>query len=51
MAVPRCDPALMQLLRENADGPGISIPLLDAWSRAWHAANIEAPVPEVQNAG
>lgn len=51
MAVPRCDPALMQILRENADGPGISIPLLDAWSRAWHAANIEAPVPEVQNAG
>jgi hypothetical protein len=51
MAVPRCDPALMQLLRENADDPGISIPLLDAWSRAWHAANIEAPVPEVQNAG
>lgn len=49
-AIPIHDPALMQILRENPGEMGACIPFLDAWSKAWHSANVAAPVPEVEEA-
>lgn len=37
------DPAVMLLLAGLK--PGEALPVLDAWSRGWHAANLAAPVP------
>lgn len=42
-AIPAQDPAVMPMLTGLKVGEGL--PLLEAWSRGWHAANLAAPVP------
>jgi hypothetical protein len=41
MSVPALDPALCEMLK----GCPCILAVLEAWSRAWHAANLAAPVP------
>lgn len=46
-SIPAHDPELTTLIDELGDKTvGKSIPLLRAWSKGWHAANLEAPVPQ-----
>lgn len=40
-AVPALDQDLLALLQGNEIGVGL--PVLEAWTRAWHAANAAAP--------
>jgi len=42
-AVPALDPELMKLVPERPDAEG-RVALYAAWSKAWHAANLAAPV-------
>ena len=42
--VPATDKALMDLIKES--GEGSAMPLMKAWTHAWDAANLAAPVPE-----
>jgi hypothetical protein len=43
-SIPRHDAQLMELIGQQGQQFGDSIALLDAWSQAWHAANVAAPV-------
>lgn len=43
-SVPAHDPELTKLLKGN----GV-LPVLEAWTEAWHQANVAAPVPELES--
>lgn len=40
-STPALDPALNELLKGKGNG---CLPILNAWTRAWHRANLDAPV-------
>lgn len=44
MCVPAHDPAVMGLLKGKQVGDPATVAILDAWLRAWHEANLAAPV-------
>jgi len=45
-SVPIHDPEYMELMKSNPDKSiGSSLLIVTAWTKAWHKANIDAPVP------
>ena len=43
-SAPAQDPNILELIRANSTGVGSSIPLLEAWAKGWHEANLALSV-------